>query len=65
MGGWKSSGLGTRHGADGIRKYTRKQVSVITRLGPKREIFMYPYGKWSSKFLGMLLKLLNGRGKAR
>ena len=29
MGGWKSSGLGTRHGAQGIRKYTRQQVSVI------------------------------------
>ena len=26
MGGWKSSGLGTRHGADGIRKYTKKQT---------------------------------------
>ncbi|MEJ7818635.1 MAG: aldehyde dehydrogenase family protein [Thermoleophilaceae bacterium] len=65
MGGWKSSGLGTRHGADGIRKYTRKQVSVISRRGPTREIYMYPYGKYSSKLLGVLLKLLNGRGKAR
>ena len=23
MGGWKDSGLGSRHGADGIRKYTQ------------------------------------------
>jgi acyl-CoA reductase-like NAD-dependent aldehyde dehydrogenase len=65
MGGWKSSGLGTRHGKDGIRKYTRKQVSVITRRGPKRELFMFPYGKRMSKVLGSLIKLTNGRGKAR
>jgi acyl-CoA reductase-like NAD-dependent aldehyde dehydrogenase/choline dehydrogenase-like flavoprotein len=30
MGGWKSSGLGSRHGADGIRKYTAKQAIVVT-----------------------------------
>ena len=30
MGGWKSSGLGSRHGADGIRKYTAKQSILVT-----------------------------------
>src|SRR5215208_8483131 len=25
MGGWKASGLGSRHGSDGIRKYTKRQ----------------------------------------
>ena len=30
MGGWKESGLGTRHGAGGIRKYTRQQTVVTT-----------------------------------
>jgi acyl-CoA reductase-like NAD-dependent aldehyde dehydrogenase/choline dehydrogenase-like flavoprotein len=30
MGGWKSSGLGSRHGADGIRKYTARQAIVVT-----------------------------------
>jgi len=63
MGGWKSSGLGTRHGPDGIRKYTRKQASVITRFGPRREIFMFPYSGWASKVIGTLLKLVYGRGK--
>jgi len=63
MGGWKSSGLGTRHGPDGIRKYTRKQASVITRFGPRREIFMFPYSGWAAKLTGGLLKLLHGRGK--
>ncbi len=64
MGGWKSSGLGTRHGRDGIRKYTRTQVSVIARRGMKKEMFMYPYSARMTRFLGGLLKLLNGRGKS-
>jgi acyl-CoA reductase-like NAD-dependent aldehyde dehydrogenase len=63
MGGWKSSGLGSRHGPDGIRKYTRKQASVITRFGPRREVFMFPYRKWASKLIDRALRLLNGRGK--
>ena len=63
MGGWKSSGLGTRHGPDGIRKYTRKQASVITRFGPRREIFMFPYSGWAAKVTGGVLRLLHGRGK--
>ena len=63
MGGWKSSGLGTRHGADGIRKYTRKQASVITRFGPRREIFMFPYSRWAGRLTGAVLRLLHGRGR--
>jgi acyl-CoA reductase-like NAD-dependent aldehyde dehydrogenase len=65
MGGWKSSGLGTRHGKQGIRKYTRQQVSVIAARGMKKELFMYPYKARTTKLLGGLLKLLNGRGKSR
>ena len=30
MGGWKASGLGSRHGADGIRKYTKRQSLMVT-----------------------------------
>ena len=63
MGGWKSSGLGTRHGPDGIRKYTRKQASVIARFGPRRELFMFPYSGWASRLIGLALRLLYGRGK--
>ena len=65
MGGWKSSGLGSRHGAQGIRKYTRQQVSVIAARGMKKELFMYPYKARTTKLLGGMLKLLNGRGKSR
>jgi len=28
MGGWKTSGLGTRHGPEGIRKYCKKQTAA-------------------------------------
>jgi hypothetical protein len=63
MGGWKESGLGSRHGPDGIRKYTRKQTSVVSRFGLKRELFMFPNSKRGSKLLGGALKLLHGRGK--
>ena len=30
MGGWKASGLGSRHGPDGIRKYTKRQSLMVT-----------------------------------
>ncbi|NLT05972.1 MAG: aldehyde dehydrogenase family protein [Solirubrobacterales bacterium] len=62
MGGWKESGLGTRHGAEGIRKYCRQQSSVVSRFGPKREIFMYPYSKRTARLIRGFLKLLYGRG---
>src|SRR5262249_17503128 len=32
MGGWKESGLGVRHGAGGIRKYTRSQALLVSRV---------------------------------
>ena len=44
MGGWKQSGLGSRHGADGIRKYTRRQSLLVTPgYAPAREVHMFPY----------------------
>jgi acyl-CoA reductase-like NAD-dependent aldehyde dehydrogenase len=63
MGGWKSSGLGSRHGADGIRKYTKKQAIVVTRLAPKRDLHMLPYSAKRTKLIGRVLKLVYGRGK--
>ena len=36
MGGWKASGLGTRHGAGGIRKYCAQQAMLVTRLAPMK-----------------------------
>ena len=63
MGGWKSSGLGSRHGAGGIRKYTKQQTILVTRWGPKRDMHMLPYKARTTKLLGRGIRLLYGRGK--
>jgi acyl-CoA reductase-like NAD-dependent aldehyde dehydrogenase len=63
MGGWKASGLGSRHGAGGIRKYTRQQSLLVTRFGPKRDLHMFPYRARTTGLLGRLMKLVYGRGK--
>ena len=63
MGGWKESGLGVRHGAAGIRKYTRQQAILTTRLQLKREVHYFPYKARTTMLLGGLVKLLSGRGK--
>jgi acyl-CoA reductase-like NAD-dependent aldehyde dehydrogenase len=63
MGGWKASGLGTRHGAGGIRKYTRQQSLLVTRFAPKKDIHMFPYRAGTTKVLGRLVKTLYGRGR--
>jgi acyl-CoA reductase-like NAD-dependent aldehyde dehydrogenase len=62
MGGWKASGLGVRHGAGGIRKYTRQQALLITRLAPRKELHMFPYRASTTRLLGRAVKLLYGRG---
>lgn len=63
MGGWKESGLGVRHGAPGIRKYTRQQALLVTRLAPKKDLHMFPYRARTTRLLGGLVKLLYGRGR--
>ncbi len=62
MGGWKTSGLGTRHGANGIRKYTKIQSVLVTRRALKREPFMFPYTARQTMMLRRFFKLLYGRG---
>jgi len=63
MGGWKTSGVGTRHGANGIRKYTKTQSLMVTRRAPfKREPFMFPYKPRQTMLLRRFYKLLYGRG---
>ncbi len=63
MGGWKESGLGTRHGAGGIRKYTRQQTVVTTRFAMNKEIHMFPYRARISNLIRRSIQLLYGRGK--
>jgi len=65
MGGWKDSGVGSRHGAGGIRKYTKQQTLLVTRFAPTdKDIHMLPYDSpRKTKLLGRAFKLLWGRGK--
>jgi acyl-CoA reductase-like NAD-dependent aldehyde dehydrogenase len=62
MGGWKASGLGSRHGAGGVRKYTKIQSLLVTRRALKREPFMFPYKARRTLLLRRLFKLLYGHG---
>jgi acyl-CoA reductase-like NAD-dependent aldehyde dehydrogenase len=63
MGGWKASGVGSRHGAGGIRKYCNTQSILFTPtpFAPKRDLHMFPYSPRRSKLLSRLLGLLYGR----
>ncbi|MEU4812931.1 aldehyde dehydrogenase family protein [Nocardia fluminea] len=53
MGGVKTSGIGTRHGEDGIRKFCKKQSILVGRSFPTRDVHMYPN---SPKVSPVLLK---------
>jgi acyl-CoA reductase-like NAD-dependent aldehyde dehydrogenase len=61
MGGWKQSGIGTRHGEGGIKKYCRSESLVITRFSGKREPTWYPYTKSRRFLLGPLTRFINAR----
>jgi acyl-CoA reductase-like NAD-dependent aldehyde dehydrogenase len=63
MGGWKESGLGSRHGANGIRKYCAQQTLLVKRLAFKRDVHMFPYSARNTKLIGRILRFLYGRGK--
>ena len=53
MGGWKESGLGSRHGPDGIRKYTRRQSLMVTPGdAPARDPHHFPYSAAVSQAVG-------------
>jgi acyl-CoA reductase-like NAD-dependent aldehyde dehydrogenase len=63
MGGWKESGLGSRHGVGGIRKYTRQQAILVTRFSPmKKDLHMMGYKASTYRVMRRGLKLLYGRG---
>jgi acyl-CoA reductase-like NAD-dependent aldehyde dehydrogenase len=58
MGGWKESGLGRRHGAEGIRKFCQQKTIVVDRFGLKEEFFWYPTSEKKAKQIRHLLNLL-------
>jgi hypothetical protein len=62
MGGHKQSGIGVRHGPDGIRKYCTTQTILLSpRLMLAREPQFYPNTKFSAKLVRRLLNTLYRR----
>ena len=62
MGGVKESGIGVRHGPEGIRKYCTTQTILLTpRLMLRREPQMYPNTKSSARLVRRLLQILYRR----
>jgi acyl-CoA reductase-like NAD-dependent aldehyde dehydrogenase len=59
MGGWKDSGLGVRHGAGGIRKYTRQQAVMVNRFPVlKKEMHMMAYKPRMTRLVRRIIWLL-------
>lgn len=57
-GGIKQSGIGKRHGVEGIRRFCREQVTVTDRFGFKREMFWYPYTEKTERLMSRILEWL-------
>jgi acyl-CoA reductase-like NAD-dependent aldehyde dehydrogenase len=57
--GWKSSGVGLRHGGtEGIRKYCRKQGLFITRWAPSRDLHHFPYSSRRTRLIRTMMRTL-------
>ena len=63
MGGWKTSGLGSRHGAGGIRKYCASRPILVKRSRPRRTSTCSRTRRGRRGSVGRLFTLLYGRGK--
>ena len=58
MGGIKESGLGRRHGPDGIRKFCHQQTVVVDRFGLKSEFNWFPGSAGKTKAVRRVMNLL-------
>ena len=65
MGGWKQSGIGFRHGENGIKKYCRPESIIVTRFAGKNEPTWYPYTKGRRNLVDRLAKAVSGRDLKR
>ncbi|WP_353953427.1 aldehyde dehydrogenase family protein [Knoellia sp. S7-12] len=61
MGGWKDSGLGARHGAEGIRKFTKRQSILVTNFPMKNELHTMPFNAGSQALMQKIVKVVYGR----
>lgn len=59
MGGWKESGVGVRHGAEGLRKYCRSQSLVVAGRLPSRDPHMFPNRRRRSRLLLQALRAIS------
>ncbi len=63
MGGWKNSGIGIRHGAQGIRRFCRTEALTVPRLPQaKSEPIWFPYSARKRGLVRRLYTFLNARG---
>ena len=66
MGGAKpASGIGRRHGKDGITKYCRQQSLLVSRWHLRRDLHTYPYRAARTRLIRSLLGLLNRGRRSR
>jgi acyl-CoA reductase-like NAD-dependent aldehyde dehydrogenase len=63
MGGWKSSGIGFRHGAYGIRKFVRSEAITQPRIRPlASELQWFPYSNRKRSIIRNIYRFFNSRG---
>jgi acyl-CoA reductase-like NAD-dependent aldehyde dehydrogenase len=62
MGGIKESGIGRRHGREGIRKYCRQKSIVIDRFGMKNEPNWFPASRLKTAMVRASLRLFYRSG---
>ena len=63
MGGWKNSGIGVRHGAQGIRRFCRTEALTVPRLPqPKSRADLVPLQRPQARLIRRLYRFLNARG---
>jgi acyl-CoA reductase-like NAD-dependent aldehyde dehydrogenase len=61
FGGTRQSGLGARHGREGIRKYCARQTILVTRFAMSREPTMFPNSALKGRLFDRLMMLMWGR----
>jgi acyl-CoA reductase-like NAD-dependent aldehyde dehydrogenase len=63
MGGWKNSGIGVRHGAQGIRRFCHTEALTIPRTPQaKSEPIWFPYSPRRRELIRRMYRLFNARG---
>jgi acyl-CoA reductase-like NAD-dependent aldehyde dehydrogenase len=63
MGGWKSSGIGFRHGAYGIKRFCRSEAIVSPRVPQgKRDPLWFPHKRSGRRMINGVFRFINARG---